>query len=666
MKARALCVCGLLAGVVMGANAVGEEPLQVREWVEGKDDGSIYCLGNGKLCAYEEGPDVFQIFGPPYSAPPVLRLMVPSGQHTRAVSRREPGTAIVTHEIERQGAAVGTLQDFVDAELPCFVRELRLQEPLSLLFETEPDVEAVEQPIRLPSGEPAKSWLFTVPSGRYIFFHYPMPFPVTYRLVVAGAAAVERDGCSPRWEIRFEPGVSRVYVVGGPQLPQTQENTETAVSLAPEALLARTRAAWQAFTDRRHDFASTIPASAPERDALLQAIDDVAVAFKTQTEIEGGVLAGYNYHLLYVRDQYGVARCLLRLGYFDEAKGILERDWEIWKRHGRLHNAQGVGVDGVFHVHENDAVEITGYLIIQAFDYAETSGDEAFLEEILPMLDWAWTRQQEHLVRNMLPFNGDETYVAGGILPRSALNDGSAEATLLFIKGGAQLLGWAERRGLWSAERVAKERALLEEVRGAYLGNFFVDGRYITNNPARKEGLELPRFRHGVCEGCQASGKLTFGWTEKNAHGRYLCPRCVATVDLPAAPPEALSVQTVALTPLYMDADLPSRDDLIPIVRGLVEQFRVSGRLPSRPDGSVAVGFDYGLLLYALSELGDPAAEALYDRMMSVRDDTGLWAEYYDNHEPTGTRCRPWESGINLDAALAHVARKYKLEYSRP
>ena len=39
--------------------------------------------------------------------------------------------------------------------------------------------------------------------------------------------------------------------------------------------------------------------------------------------------------------------------------------------------------------------------------------------------------QKKHLVLDMLPLNGDETHVTGGLLPGSALNDGSAEATML-------------------------------------------------------------------------------------------------------------------------------------------------------------------------------------------------------------------------------------------
>ncbi len=619
----------------------------MRAWSEESDDGSVHCLGNGLMCVFEQGPNVIQAFGPPYNTASVLTLQLEPGQKTRCTSARELGTALWTHTLERDNAPIGTLLDFVDADLPCLVREARLSAPLTLVLNADADVEAILR-------KDDSSLLLTAPSGRYLYPKYPMPYPVSYQLTVSGAATIRPLPEPSRWEIRLEAGTSRLHLVGGPSWPETEQHTEAALATPPETLLERTRAYWRAFTDRRRDFASLIPHDAPERVAVLRAVDDVAVIIKTQEARGGGVLAGYPYHLMYVRDQYGVSRCLLRLGYLEEAKGILQHYWTTWQRHGRIHNAQAPGVDGVFHVHENDEVEITGYLIVQAFDYAKASGDEAFLAEILPMLAWAWEAQQRHLAHGMLPFNGDETYVAGGILPRNTLNDGSAEATLLFITGGERLLSWIERKNLWPAVRLARGKAVLEETRAAYKDNFLIHGRYITNNPARKEGTALPRFRHGVCEACHA-----FGWTERNPNKRYVCPRCIGGPVLEAAAPTVYALQSVALAPFYLGASLPAREEITCIAEAVVERFLATGNLPSRPDGNAAVGYDPGLLLYTLSEIGHPAAGKVFDLMMSLVDATGAWVEYYENLKPHGTRYRPWESGINLEAALAHLARKY-------
>jgi hypothetical protein len=422
-------------------------------------------------------------------------------------------------------------------------------------------------------------------------------------------------------------------------------------------MLARTRQYWRTFTGRRHDWGARLPRELPHRGALLQAIDDVAVLIKAQQSAEGAVLAGHNYHMAYVRDQYGVARGLLAMGHVAEARAILEFYWHVWQRHGRIHNAQATGVDGVFHVHENDEVEITGYLIRQAFDLLAASGDDAFVRTIAPMLAWAWEAQKKHLVDGMLPFNGDETYVAGGILPRHTLNDGSAEATLLFLDGGAKWLDWAEAHKWHSQSSLAGDRSLLADARARFRDNFWRDGQIITNNPRRAAQADLPRFRHGVCERCVAEGRARgIEWTERNEAGRYVCPACLAEGLFAAAEPRAYVLQSVSLTPLYFGSTLFDGNDLAPLVQAIVERYGRTGKLPSRQDdsapGSQAVGYDYGLLLYALAELGDPFASELCRAMLSLVDATGAWVEYYVDHCPMGTRCRPWESAINIEAAL--------------
>lgn len=165
--------------------------------------------------------------------------------------------------------------------------------------------------------------------------------------------------------------------------------------------------------------------------------------------------------------------------------------WNIWQQYGVLHNAQAIGVNGVFHIHENDDVEITGYLIVQAFDYLKMTGDEEFIMQLLPMLEWAWNSQKKHLAGYMIPFNGDETYVAGGVLPRNTLNDGSAEATMLFVCAGESLLRWIGEKNAWDSAKLAQNLEVLEQTKTHFPLNFMKEGELVTNNPERKCGLEL-------------------------------------------------------------------------------------------------------------------------------------------------------------------------------
>jgi hypothetical protein len=113
----------------------------------------------------------------------------------------------------------------------------------------------------------------------------------------------------------------------------------------------------------------------------------------------------------------------------------------------------------------------------------------------------------------------------------------------------------------------------------------------------------------------------------------------------------------VSLLPLYINADMFTRDEISHMLRPIAESYAATGRLPSRPDGSTTVGYDYGLLLYTLAELDHPLARKVYERTLSVLDSSGAWTEYYSEGVPSGTRCRPWESGINIEALLKYAAK---------
>lgn len=618
-------------------------------------DGGLHCLGNGRLCVYEQGPQIVQVFGPPYSAPSLGQLRLEVDDTLRVQSRREPGSPIWRHSLSWDGASLGEIVDFVDSRLACLVHQVRLARPLAFQL-------AVELPARRVQNHPAGAdggWLFEVPAGLYFFHEYPVPRPAFYQLAWQGQ--VEASSSEGGLRLACPAGESWLYLAGGPAYPQAVETAEQALQTGCEGLLTRTRQDWEVSARPRLKHLSL-----PLQAEVLQAVEDTALLIQTQQAVEGGVLAGHAYHWAGVRDQYGVARGLLTLGHTAEARRILEFYWDIWQRHGCLHNGMGIGVDA-FHVHENDRVEITGYLVCQAFDLlaAESSlagsgaadpGAEAFLDRIFPMLEWAFWSQVGELVEGMLPFNGDETYVAGGILPRSALNDGSAEATLLFLEGGEKLAARAARTGRWDSSQLERARQALAQARAGYRANFFRDGRLLTNQPRRAALVRLPRFRHGVCERClvEPSRPIAAIWTERSPSGRYLCPDCLAKGDFPPAVPRSFQLNAVSLVPFYFRSTQFSPQELAIIVDEAVRLFRQIGHLPSRsdePDG-LAVGYDYGLLLYALAVLRHPAAEGFCRTVLGLRDSAGAWAEYYRGGQPVGTRCRPWESAINLEAVL--------------
>jgi hypothetical protein len=612
----------------------------------------VHCLGNGKLAVYGQGINIMQVFGPPYSSPSFMKLKL-SKQEDGVVSDRIKGTPIWQHSQKEGCKTIFEAVDFVDAEIPCFIRKLYIEEEIIFDLEIENDFCILNNISRFERFGVKASLLAEADSGVYIYGKYPSPKKLTNQIVVTGNIELIEVKSNTTYQIICKKGEVTIYITGGPSYPECMENMESALEAGYENMLSRTKEYWSDFTARRFDFDKKIPMDLEEREVLLKTIDDVSVLIKTQQGIDGGVLAGHNYHLAYIRDQYGTFRCLLKLGYYTEARAILNFYWNIWKRHRRLHNAQASGVDGIFHVHENDGVEITGYLIIQAFDYYKVTGDAELLKEISPMLQWAWNMQKEQLVDYMLPFNGDETYIAGGILPRNCINDGSAEATLLFITSGQRLLRWIKENEYWEAHILDENIKLLEETIKNYRKNFVEDGRIITNNPKRRGKIKLPIYRHGVCEGCNS-----FGWTEMNMEDRYVCPNCLQKNHIKRVEPQKYYLKSVSLMPLYIGSELFSMEEIRSMVDEIVLDYKTTGRLPSREHDTISVGYDYGLFLYTLNTLNNPLSKEIFRRMLDMLDSTGAWVEYYDKDVPKGTRYRPWESGINLEAAINYALKE--------
>jgi hypothetical protein len=626
-------------------------------------DGSIHALGNGKMLVYEKGPDIINIYPYPFSSPSLYRFELNLEKGENVLSSREQGTAIWTHSIFNGDRKIGQVTDAADTGLPCLLRHLDLQEPLSFRLKTGQAVNTIGSP---EAANGIGRLLLLVPAGTLFYQKYAYPKPLYHLVAWKGnikvTAVPDHDG---EYFVSVGKGLSDILLCGGPEYSEVIENSEAAQKLTSSEIIGRARTWWKDFTARRTDFEDRLPAELPLRQKLLGIIDDVSVMIRVQQAEAGAVIAGYPYPLGYVRDQYGVSRGLLALGYTGEAKKILEFYWKCWKKNGVIHNAQGIGLDGIFHIHENDEVEIPGYLMVQAFDYLARTGDAAFIETIFPMLEWCWTVQVRNLAGWMLPFNGDETYVAGGILPRSVLNDGSAEATMLFINGGEKFIDWIKKHREWPGSKILEGEQVLDSTVNHFRRNFWVRGQLITNNPDRLNFIAPPRFRHGVCErsgpDCIISGKGGFGgidWTERDANGRYQCPACLSLGPLPKSDKVRYNLISVSLTPLYMGSSLFRSEELKPIVEKIYSSFITTGILSSAvdstgsPSSRISVGYDYGFLLNAMLETGIKNTQPVYEKAISVTDSTGVWSEYYDNNQPRGTRYRPWESAINIEALL--------------
>jgi hypothetical protein len=298
---------------------------------------------------------------------------------------------------------------------------------------------------------------------------------------------------------------------------------------------------------------------------------------------------------------------------------------------------------------------MTGYLIVQAFDYLRATNDDAFLAEIFPMLEWALEAQQKQLFQNMLPFNGDETYVAGGIFPRTHLDDGSSEATLLYLAAVDRMLPWAAARKLWLAAKLERYSAAAAGVKNAYEGNFISAGRLTVNRPRVPDPATLPRFRYGVCLGQYDNDCLFLSDTEIAEDGRYFCYRCYPKRTRQAYDGKTFFIPSVALTSSLIGYRVVPAEAISKTLTDALGVFTQDGHF-AWPESRLP-GYEAGVVLLALTEQGDARSAELARHVLEQRDPTGAWAEYYTGAQPQGCRCRPWESALSLLALLRYAAR---------
>lgn len=605
---------------------------------------------------------MIDVFGEPYTSQSLLAgaWTLGDGRPPAYVSSREAGTSVWQHQFEDRGMVRGTMQQLVVPDEPACVCRLRLAERATFTIRL-PEQYACHWAESDAGSRSARLTVVAPDTARILF--YPAGERGFLLLRCWGTGFDGLRACSDGGAIDLGPGETYLAFAGSTSYPEADRAVERLLRTPYEEHLERRRAVDRSLIARLAG--SPIRNAHPALDGgrrirIERLAESVALLITAQQSADGGISAGYPFPLAYVRDQYGTCCGLLALGLHDEVRRNLEFRYRKWQRFGDLANAESMGHDRIRHVHENDHVELTAYTILEALDYAKAGGGEDSVVRLFPMLDWCLAAQVGHLRGGMLPFNGDETYVAGGFLPQSALNHGSFEATLLFIESARRLLAVARRHGLLSRERLEYFGVASSRAAASLRSNFLRGGVWVANSPERAILAEPPLHRHGVCEACGPAG--WFGWTSRTSSGRYVCPGCAAKGSLPPEDPRAIVLYSAGLLPAFIRATELSNGEMWPAVRSASALFQERGYLPSREDGRGSVGYDAALLLYALSALRDPLAGAVRDHVLELADEAEAWSEYYEEKTPRGTRCRPWESGINIAAVQRSLSETGMLD----
>ncbi len=605
---------------------------------------SLHFIGNGRVAMGGEGADILQLFAPCYSMPSVMTLRMNEAS-IKAESYRIRGSAGYVTKLTADGVLVGEITDYTHPTLPVFIRRLSLAHPVTFTFESP--FRAVNTN-NLYSGR-ALSRLFEIPDGTVVFSKSKTDKETICQLLLS-PNCTEKEG-----SITFPAGQSHLIFVGGDYGERGTDSfancmtlSETLISSDFDRIYDDFRAHWQEiFHSIKVNCAAL--ASVPDADELIEA---VATALITQTSAEGGVIAGAFYHLAYGRDMYGVFRGYMALGLYDYARRMVEYMCNVYRAKGYMPNASGMGMS-CSHRHENDDVEQTGYYLLELLDYAETTGDTDFLGDRMDYARFLLTAQENQLKNGMIPFNGDETYIAGGIFPRSGIDHGSMEATALYIGSATRLLHACEKHGLMDADEIGTHRVAAETARTRFAENFTEGDTVYINNPNRAKVGETPKYRHGVCHRCSWMTNLI-----RDGEGGYLCPACYGLSPAPVTT-ERYSTDCALWMAVFAGCELLPEMTLQAALTRSVESIRKSGFGAANPENTV--GYEYGVILYTLAHVLPsedlPAYRDLLDELLSDRVKGAVWTEYYRSGKPSAASCpyRPWESAINLCGILAYL-----------
>lgn len=598
-----------------------------------EDSKAIHSIGNGNILVYQEGPNIVNVLAP-YTSPThfTLRVLDDAGvwETTRTVH-----TDFFTHANQEANGKI-VMKDFCHQDYPCFIREIKNEMEFMLTLQIPGQADSYLNSLFEDNGYYCITYYNK--GGNPIIFHTSHT-PFTGFVLISKNNSIIKNPGDNCWEIIFKPGKSTIVASGAADYNAVIMGIREIIETDLDEIRNERMKFWMGYAGRRK--------LSNEPDY----VDAAMICIKTQQSTQGGLPSCNGLPYGYSRDNYGASRAYLMLGYHEDARKILDFRFSKWTTFGTLRNAEGMGCYEPRHFSENEEVEQTSYTLLSARDYYLATYDNTYIHTIFPMLMWCLQVQIPYIHNDMLPFNGDETYIAGGLLARSSVNHGSAEATLMFIEGSKWLSSWAAKNGRYREIFGMKEIA--DRLEGVYRKNFIVNGKLMANNPLRiDERLVCLPSNRGVCaQGDYLSnhrfgsehfyvGQLLYDGKGHNVRDIY-----IPTGGFSGEEEPAMEIGEVLVTPAFFNTSFMKKAEMLELARDYIKMDHKD---------KVTAGHEPALLLYTLCKTGATREEILAARelVMQYSNENGSWDEYYINNQTRTVRHRPWETGYSLEALL--------------
>jgi hypothetical protein len=422
-------------------------------------------------------------------------------------------------------------------------------------------------------------------------------------------------------------------------VPSDADQTLAAIQGKKYALLDETIKYW-------HDYnagTTHIEAPGPWGRRVADFIDDEKMLVQTQQFARTGAVGPmWFFSDEWIRDACGPIKSFLRIGRADNARRAIDyfhtasvanrivlnwvgMDIDITKPWPPVEDWSDISVNagGGDHV----SAEVPSWLILQHYWYYRYTGDIVPVTAHWPYLKRLYYGQFDNKKDNIfrpdfkIPFHGDETYIYSG---GEALWENRYDLQQSTYPGG----------GIYSAdssfELVAAGDALVEMGRAAGLDVSDISAI----NPRIRETTEKYYWMDDLGFYAQGMSVLYDGQLNRYPMANILANVIWSGYGKPTDP------KTVSSATRMMEYLMEDSAVFNPIV-----------------GYDVAVGMLQGQCLYTLAAINHPWAEKAFYALLMIAGDTTEYSEWMAPGRDYRTmyranRLRPWEGGINVDAAL--------------
>ncbi len=380
--------------------------------------------------------------------------------------------------------------------------------------------------------------------------------------------------------------------------------------------------------EQQHQHWAQKEAGAPPVQTGDRRLDDLLeierYLVRVQQAQAGGFSPMHGYTKCWIRDSNGPVRYLLACGDYEAVRKYLEYQFRGYAQQGKVSNNLPLDLSLTAAVTQPDwetvpvpGAEIASFIILQRYWYWKHTADNDLLRAQWPMLRRCLQGQKVD-ERGTLPFFGDETYrfpgyemFAQGRPAPDYVNMGlrSLDSAMEYVVAAQGLAEMAQALGRFG--EAAEYRAAAERVRWATEQYYWQADR----------GLYAPAMSD-LTEELQQNP-----FAPINLHSWWL--------DYPGDPARQQS-------------------NLEAVLRYLAKP---GGTLLTTPEFGYYVPMTPGYLVYALSKAGHPAREQALQGLLAAAEASGGYAEMNTpedrpSEEVWGQhRFRPWEGGINAEAA---------------